>query len=288
MKKEKLMLEAIKQDLLKIVNFQLSNKAEWRFSYIIPITILAVMAGVYFKNIFVGLLVFSVATYHIVRYRSLFCQRVPKQKSTSNDMHLQKLDTFGGAYQWGAFLFYIASMLLSYVQKSYNNRAENNVGKKLKHEVKSYEEDDQIASHRHTLACGSCFYRVHKEHEATEYKDCRVSNRADDCRNQNGYVTIDLFKKLVGNACQQARQDTLDHNGNNGTRDTETQPERRVCRHEEHHACYCAKPCTREGAAQSCTENHGDEGQRDRGKTADLDKSTHVGENCHECSQKRE
>jgi hypothetical protein len=68
MKKEKITLEAIKQDLLKIVNFQLSNKVEWRFSYIIPITILAVMAGVYFKNIFVGLLVFSIAAYHIVRY----------------------------------------------------------------------------------------------------------------------------------------------------------------------------------------------------------------------------
>ena len=68
MKKEKITLEAIKQDLLKIVNFQLSNKAEWRFSYIIPITILAVMAGVYFKNIFVGLLIFSIAAYHIVRY----------------------------------------------------------------------------------------------------------------------------------------------------------------------------------------------------------------------------
>ena len=68
MKKEKITLEAIKQDLLKIANFQLSNKSEWRFSYIIPITILAVMAGVYFKNIFVGLLVFSIAAYHIVRY----------------------------------------------------------------------------------------------------------------------------------------------------------------------------------------------------------------------------
>ena len=68
MKKEKITLEAIKQDLLKIVNFQLSNKADWRFSYIIPITILAVMVGVYFKNIFVGVLVFSIAAYHIVRY----------------------------------------------------------------------------------------------------------------------------------------------------------------------------------------------------------------------------
>ena len=31
MKKEKITLEARKQDLLKLVNFQLSNKAEWSF-----------------------------------------------------------------------------------------------------------------------------------------------------------------------------------------------------------------------------------------------------------------
>ena len=68
MKKEKLMLEAIKQDLLKVVNFQLSNKTDWRFSYIVPITLLAVMVGLLVKNIFVGLLIFSVAAYHILRY----------------------------------------------------------------------------------------------------------------------------------------------------------------------------------------------------------------------------
>ena len=68
MKKETLTMEAIKQDLLNVVNFQLSNKTNWRFSYIAPITVLAVMAGIFLKNIFVGLLVFSVAAYHIARY----------------------------------------------------------------------------------------------------------------------------------------------------------------------------------------------------------------------------
>ena len=68
MKKEKITLEAIKQDLMKMVNFQLSNKSDWRFSYIVPITLLAVMAGVLLKNVIVGLLIFSVAAYHIVRY----------------------------------------------------------------------------------------------------------------------------------------------------------------------------------------------------------------------------
>ena len=51
MKKEKLTLEAIKQDLMKTVGFQLSNKTDWRFSYIVPITLLAVMVGVLLKNV---------------------------------------------------------------------------------------------------------------------------------------------------------------------------------------------------------------------------------------------
>ena len=68
MRKEKIVLGAIKQDLLKIVKFQLLNKSNWRFSYIVPITLLAVTVGTLLKNVFVGLLVFSVAAYHIVRY----------------------------------------------------------------------------------------------------------------------------------------------------------------------------------------------------------------------------
>ena len=68
MKKEKITLEAIKQDLMKMVKFQLSNKNDWRFSYIVPITLLAVMAGVFLKSVIVGLLIFAVAAYHIVRY----------------------------------------------------------------------------------------------------------------------------------------------------------------------------------------------------------------------------
>ena len=68
MKKEKLTLEAIKQDLMKVVSFQLSNKIVWRFSYIVPITLLAVMIGILLKNVLIGLLIFSIAAYHIVRY----------------------------------------------------------------------------------------------------------------------------------------------------------------------------------------------------------------------------
>ena len=68
MKKETLTLEAIKSDLIKIVNYQVSNKAVWRFSYSVPFTALAIFLGVFTKNIFIGMAVFCVAAYHIVRF----------------------------------------------------------------------------------------------------------------------------------------------------------------------------------------------------------------------------
>ena len=68
MRKEIITLDSIKKDLIKIVNYQLSNKADWRFSYIVPITLLAISIGVLLKKIFIGVLVFSLAAYHIVRY----------------------------------------------------------------------------------------------------------------------------------------------------------------------------------------------------------------------------
>ena len=68
MKKEKLTLEAIKQDLMKVAWSQMSNKADWRFAYIVPITIAAVLLGGLLKSILVGVLSFGVAAYQIVRY----------------------------------------------------------------------------------------------------------------------------------------------------------------------------------------------------------------------------
>ena len=68
MKKETLTLYAIKSDLIKIANYQVSNKADWRFSYIVPITALAIFLGLFAKNIFIGIAVFCVAAYHIVRF----------------------------------------------------------------------------------------------------------------------------------------------------------------------------------------------------------------------------
>ncbi len=66
MQKDKLTLANIRQDLDKIANAKISNVGEWRSAYYIPITILAVMIGILLKNIWIGLLIFSVAAYHIV------------------------------------------------------------------------------------------------------------------------------------------------------------------------------------------------------------------------------
>ena len=68
MTKEKLTMAAIKSDLIRIVNYQVSNKADWRFSYVVPITLLAIMLGVFTKNGLIGIAVFCVAAYHIVRF----------------------------------------------------------------------------------------------------------------------------------------------------------------------------------------------------------------------------
>ena len=68
MKKETLTMEAIKSDLIKIANYQVSNKADWRFSYIVPFTALAIFLGVFTKSVFIGMAVFCVAAYHIVRF----------------------------------------------------------------------------------------------------------------------------------------------------------------------------------------------------------------------------
>ena len=68
MKKEKITLWAIRQDLLMYAKRQMDVQDDWRMAYIIPITLLAIVLGILLKNIFVGLLIFSIAAYHIVRY----------------------------------------------------------------------------------------------------------------------------------------------------------------------------------------------------------------------------
>lgn len=83
-RKEKITLDAIKKDLLKIVKFQLSIKSDWRLSYIGPITVLAVIVGALLKNIFVGLLVFSFSGYQIYCYVTEIADYITKKKVLSS------------------------------------------------------------------------------------------------------------------------------------------------------------------------------------------------------------
>lgn len=68
MKKETLLLSNISNDLKTVVNFQMSNMEEWRFSFIIPFTLISVIIGFLLKRVWIALFIFSVAVYHIVRY----------------------------------------------------------------------------------------------------------------------------------------------------------------------------------------------------------------------------
>lgn len=68
MKKDRITVDAIKADFLKIAKCQMSHKTDWRIFYIIPITLIVLLVGILLKNILVGLLGFSVAAYHIVRF----------------------------------------------------------------------------------------------------------------------------------------------------------------------------------------------------------------------------
>ncbi|MBR2370751.1 MAG: hypothetical protein IKA82_01895 [Clostridia bacterium] len=68
MQKDALLLANIKQDLKIIIKNQIHNTADRRLSFIVPFTLLAILSGVFLKNIWIVLLFFSVAAYHIVRY----------------------------------------------------------------------------------------------------------------------------------------------------------------------------------------------------------------------------
>lgn len=68
MSKETLSLDNIKQDLNAVAYSTISNESDWRFSYVISFSALAVLCGIITKSIWVGLLIFAVAAYHIVFY----------------------------------------------------------------------------------------------------------------------------------------------------------------------------------------------------------------------------
>ena len=68
MKKEKITLAAIKQDLLKNIRSMLLVRIEARLLFIIPFTLISLLLYPITYNVYVCLAVFTLALYHIVRF----------------------------------------------------------------------------------------------------------------------------------------------------------------------------------------------------------------------------
>ena len=68
MKKEVLTLSNIRQDLSRFPRFYRYYSIEWRYIFFLLITPVAVLIGMVFKSLWAGLLVFTAAAYHIVRF----------------------------------------------------------------------------------------------------------------------------------------------------------------------------------------------------------------------------
>ncbi len=66
MNKETLTLDAIKKDLMVTLEQQRLHKTEWRLLYIIPISLLAILFGILFQDVVLGVLIFATCSYQIV------------------------------------------------------------------------------------------------------------------------------------------------------------------------------------------------------------------------------
>ncbi len=84
MTKETLTLQNITDDLRRVAFFGLSNVQEWRFFSIISVTLLAVMLGIFLKSVWIGIAIFSVAAYHIVRYVMEYRKYRERKKAIAN------------------------------------------------------------------------------------------------------------------------------------------------------------------------------------------------------------
>jgi len=91
LKKEIITIKAVKRDLKKIIDWRINNLSEWRLAYIFPITTFSILVGTLMNNIWIGLLIFSFAVYHIVLY---FCE--------SND-YKKKIAVLSDAIERGDF-----------------------------------------------------------------------------------------------------------------------------------------------------------------------------------------
>lgn len=68
MKKEKLKLANIKADLKRMADFYMSNRVDFRLTYIVPITMIAVLMAILTKRVWVGLLIFSLSSIELIRF----------------------------------------------------------------------------------------------------------------------------------------------------------------------------------------------------------------------------
>ena len=84
MTKEKITLEGVRQDLHRIIKWQLLNKFYWRACFIWPITLIAILLGFGFRRLWIGMIVFSVAAYHILCYVSAYKEYLGKKRVLKN------------------------------------------------------------------------------------------------------------------------------------------------------------------------------------------------------------
>ena len=68
MKKEKLTLFNIKEDLMKIAKFELYNRRHWKLWYIIPVALPLLMLGIFLNNLWVYAIIFLIVVCGIIRY----------------------------------------------------------------------------------------------------------------------------------------------------------------------------------------------------------------------------
>ena len=83
MKKETVTLSNIQADLALVARLQISNKGDSRLSFIIPLTILAILGGIFLKSFWISLPFLAVAAYHAVRFVSEYREHKAKMQIIS-------------------------------------------------------------------------------------------------------------------------------------------------------------------------------------------------------------
>jgi hypothetical protein len=70
MKKETITLSHMQEDLALVAKLQISNDSDGRLVFIIPLTLLAILGGIFLKSIWIPLPLLAVTAYHAVRFVS--------------------------------------------------------------------------------------------------------------------------------------------------------------------------------------------------------------------------